>query len=379
MAQNTDRKTNKRVLCAFRSKQIAQEVTRRVEALGYDASTSNSAEDLISAVAQEGPSLLLLDGALGPAGDGGALAPLVELRKSKVSGSDLPAVLFLRDEPSEPMSRRIGWLGALPFWGGKLTKKALRSLIDRALDASRDAFGEGKILSLCERLRSKDSLVALGLTESARRGEIDRAYERLRRLLDPDALGRASNELRAVVRTAIGDLNRAYDELCDPDETDTISHLPDLEAEIRAGQQEDTDREAAKVYREGEKQMEAQDWTAALRSFERAAELRPKMGEYHACVGWAMYLVYGPEAENVRAAIGHAKTGMLLAPEHFHPPLVLGQLYQCTNRLDLALKAFKRAVHLNPQSIEAVRELRIMQMREKKEGDGGLFKKLLRR
>lgn len=378
MAESSERDTNKRILCAFRNAQITAEVTQRIEALGYEASTSASVQDLISAVAQEGPSLLLLDSAMGGSGDDG-LGPLVELRKSKVSGCDVPVVLFLRDEPSEPMSRRIGWLGALPFWGGRVTKKTLRSLIDRALDASRDAFGEGKILSLCERLRSKDPLVALGLVEGAPRGDVDRAYERLRRLLDPDALGRASNELRQVVQGAIGDLNRAYDELCDPDETDTISHLPDLDAEIRAGAQEDTDRQASKVYKEAEALMEAQDWSAALRCYQKAAELRPQMGEYHACIGWAMYLVYGAEPENVRAAIKHAKQGMQLAPEHFHPPLILGRLYQCTNRLDLALKAFKRAVHLNPQSIDAVRELRIMQMREKKEGDGGLFKKILRR
>lgn len=378
MAQNTGRNTNKRVLCAFRNPQITREVTQRVEALGYEASTSDSIDDLISALAQEGPGLLLLDARLGPA-DGDGVEPLLVLRESKVDGSDLPVVLFLRDEPSEPMSRRISRLGALPFWGQRLTKKTLRSLIDRALEASRDAFGEGKILSLCERLRSKDPHVALGLVESARRPEIDRAYERLRRLLDPKALGRASHELREVVRAARADLNRAYDELCDPDETETISHLPDLDAEIRVGQQEDVERDAAKVYRQGEKQIEEQDWPAALRSFQRAAELRPQIGQYHACVGWAMYLVYGAEPENVRAAIGHAKKGMQLAPKHFHPPLILGRLYQCTNRLDLALKAFRRAVQLNPQSIEAVRELRIMQMSEKQEGDSGLLSRLLRR
>ena len=61
------------------------------------------------------------------------------------------------------------------------------------------------------------------------------------------------------------------------------------------------------------------------------------------------------------------------------PVLILGRLYQFTSRLDLASKAFDRAVSLNPDSVEAVRELRIMRMRQDRKSARGLISRLLRR
>ena len=60
--------------------------------------------------------------------------------------------------------------------------------------------------------------------------------------------------------------------------------------------------------------------------------------------------------------------------------LILGRLYQFTDRLDLATKAFTRAVRLNPDAIEAVRELRIMRMRKSRSSRAkGLVQRLLTR
>ena len=195
-------------------------------------------------------------------------------------------------------------------------------------------------------------------------------YERLKSWLDPEALGGNKAELRGVVLAARDHLERAYAKL---------SELPEILLEdVAESDPEPTDsserlqeeRAAMQAYRTGQKQIGENDWPGALSSFERAAELCPSVGEYRACIGWGLYLVYGTEETKLREAIAHAKAGMKLAPEHYHPALVLGRLYSCTSRLDLATKALERAVHLNPQSVEALRELRIMRQCERHEGKG---------
>lgn len=136
-------------------------------------------------------------------------------------------------------------------------------------------------------------------------------------------------------------------------------------------------REAARIAQEGDRSLEQGEWLSALDAFRRAAELRPKAGQYRAMIGWAIYLSHG--ADGLREAIDHAKTGMKLSPEHPHPPLVLGRLYQMTDRLDLAEKALKRAIRLQPDCADAVRELRILKSRSPGKGSGLVSRLLGRR
>ena len=378
MGRNTGQAATTRVLCAFSARRLRQEVTRRLEESGFAAWSADSTERLIRVVAKESPDVLLLDAGIGGDDDGDSLEPLLALRKSKVSGADLPAVLFLRNPPSDTLKKRAGWLGALPVSSRRLSNRALRSLIEQALAMDQEGPSEGDLLSLCERLRSKNPFTALGLERDAPSAQIARVYQRLHRWLDPDSLGRKKRELRAVVISARSDLERAYAKLSDSDQFDAYSREPERDRETsQAPEQSGAEAEAAQLYRTGQKLLDEADYPGTLSAFQRAAELAPNVGEYRACVGWAMYLVYGSEETTIREAIAHAKAGMKLAPEHHHPALVLGRLYQCTSRLDLATKAFERAVQLNPQSIEAVRELRIMRMREK---DGkNLISRLLRK
>ena len=193
-------------------------------------------------------------------------------------------------------------------------------------------------------------------------------YERLKRWLDPDAFGGDEAELLGVVLAARDHLERAYSKLSEMPEI-VLEDVVEPDSELaHPSEQSEEEGAAMQAYRTGQKQLEDNDWLGALSSFERASELCPNVGEYRACVGWGLYLIYGSEETKLREAIAHAKAGMKLAPEHYHPALVLGRLYQCTSRLDLATRALERAVQLNPQSIEAVRELRIMRQRERHQG-----------
>ena len=69
--------------------------------------------------------------------------------------------------------------------------------------------------------------------------------------------------------------------------------------------------------------------------------------------------------------------GRKLAPGREKPYLFLGRLYKAADRGRIAEKMFTRAVQLDPDCVEALRELRLLNMR--RERSRGLVRRILRR
>jgi tetratricopeptide (TPR) repeat protein len=372
-AQQTRKLT---VICAFRNPILRRKLGRRLETSGYATVAAGAPDELLRAVRTEAPDLVLIDGSLGDGEDDG-LALLGRLRKVAPT---VQAVLFPGQGPSADLGQRARSLGAELFRGKKLDTQALRTLVERTLGIPREGLTEGELLSLCERLRGENPFEALGIAPFALPEEIEHRYERVKVWLGPEGLAGTSKEVRRLASVALEDLHRVFAKLKDEDSLEAYREDPDRDAAtepITTGGSDAAQAQAA--YHLGHAKLDKQDWAEALKSFERAVELAPGEGEFRACLGWATYLVYGTEPAALTEAIGHARAGMKLAPNHYHPALILGRLYQFTNRLDLAEKALKRAVQLNPDSVDAVRELRIVRMREHKKSGKGLISKLLRR
>ena len=133
---------------------------------------------------------------------------------------------------------------------------------------------------------------------------------------------------------------------------------------------------AEREFQKGEARLRSHDWSGALGHFERAVELYPDEGEYLAYCGWSFYLTHGHDDAVFRKAFDLVKRGAKLAPDREKPYLFLGRLCQAAGHLDAAERMFMKAVERRPDSIEALRELRLMQMRRPKQG---LLGRLLRR
>ncbi len=76
-------------------------------------------------------------------------------------------------------------------------------------------------------------------------------------------------------------------------------------------------------------------------------------------------------------ALAQIRKGRKLAPEREKPYLFLGRLHRQAGRTDNAEKCFMRALQLKPDCVEAMREIRLIQMRRQKAK--GLLGRLLRR
>ena len=80
-------------------------------------------------------------------------------------------------------------------------------------------------------------------------------------------------------------------------------------------------------------------------------------------------------------ALEHCREGVKLAKDREKPYLLLGRLYKNMGKPVTATKMFARAVQIKPQCVEAMRELRIMNMRrDKSRGIGKtVIKRIFRR
>ena len=79
----------------------------------------------------------------------------------------------------------------------------------------------------------------------------------------------------------------------------------------------------------------------------------------------------------VQEAMEHVQRGIKLAGHREKSYLFMGRLYKAIGRPGTAEKMFARAVQIQPQSVEALRELRLISMRRGK--NKGLIRRLLRR
>ncbi len=118
-------------------------------------------------------------------------------------------------------------------------------------------------------------------------------------------------------------------------------------------------------------------YAQAAAHFEQAVQAYPEEGEYHAYYGWSLYLQDPDAPGRLKEALDRVLLGRKLAPGRQKPYLFLGRLYKAAGRVQLAEKMFTRAVQLDPDCVESLRELRLLNMRREK--SKGLVRRIFRR
>ena len=111
--------------------------------------------------------------------------------------------------------------------------------------------------------------------------------------------------------------------------------------------------------------------------FKEAVGTYPDEGEYHAYLGWALYLADPQASGRVELARNHMLRGRKLAPSSDKPYLFLGRLYKAEGKDAVAEKMFQKVIELDPDCVDAIRELRLIDMRRQR--SKGLVRRILRR
>jgi curved DNA-binding protein CbpA len=248
--------------------------------------------------------------------------------------------------------------------------------------------------ALRERIQTKATAIAsqnyfemLGLPVGASGEDARKAFFRLAKEFHPDRSAKPGlQDLEEALEYIFSNLSEAQRTLIDPD----------ARAEYEATMQEGAQRtsmapgprdeeqvrdalEAEKLFQKAVVLMRAEKWDKCLELVDRARQLAPKEAEYLAV--W-VYLQFRSRAPNapIDDLIAHLRRAEEASPKSERVHLYMAQMLKRVGHTSEAKTHFERVLEVNPRNIDAMRELRLMQMRAEKE-DGkkkkGFFKRLL--
>ena len=209
-----------------------------------------------------------------------------------------------------------------------------------------------------ERIRNENHFKILGLLDTADSGLIKAAYFKLAKQFHPDTVPPDAppelGKLKAEIFAAIGEANRVL--------SDDASRARYRER-LAEGGGADVDVQsvllAEETFNKGTALVRARRFPEAVKTFDDAIAANPREGEFYAWRGYARFFTLQDKkvamVEALRDLNQSLKLNERCAPAHYF----IGQLYKLTGDGPTALKHFKRCVALDPQHVNAQREIRI--------------------
>ncbi|HVE85000.1 MAG TPA: DnaJ domain-containing protein [Myxococcales bacterium] len=214
--------------------------------------------------------------------------------------------------------------------------------------------------ALAARLKGQNHFEALELNEKADTGLVKVAYFKLAKLYHPDTVPEGAppeiGQLKAEIFARVGEAYRTLS-----DDKLRADYLEELKHGGK-GEQVDVAQilQAEEMFQKGCILVKARKWPDAVRMLDEAIKANPEEPEFYAWRGYAKFFAtpdrkagHGEALKDLSLAL--KKNDRIAAAHYF-----VGHIAKLTGDEKMALKEFKRAVELNPDHIDAAREVRMM-------------------
>lgn len=218
----------------------------------------------------------------------------------------------------------------------------------------------GRLVERARAMRRQNYFEMLGVSRQASGDEVQRAYHALARELHPDKLrGPVPADARALAEQIAAQLDVAWETLSD--EKKRAAYTLRLEQGQKTGVSDELGKILAAEgrFRKGEQALQAGSYAKAAALFREAVDLYPDEGEFHVHLGWALFLETPDDAIVQADALRRVQDGIQLSPRLDKGHLFLGRVLDRMGRPADARKAFEQALTCNPDSAEALAELRL--------------------
>jgi curved DNA-binding protein CbpA len=221
----------------------------------------------------------------------------------------------------------------------------------------------------------------LGIDEKADANAVQSAYFQLAKSWHPDRLHSSLTDMKAKVAMVFARVNEAYQTLSNAEKRaeyeDTVKHGGGT---AKDRQMVERVIDSALLFQKGEVVFRKGSYEQAAEMVRKAADADPDQPEYRALLAWieAHCLGQPPEGADDRRHFYRDQIKMLdvvikQEPEYERALFYRGSLLKRSGFAEAALKDFRKVVQLNPRNIDAAREVRLNQLRNKKEDKGGIF------
>ncbi|MEQ8455395.1 MAG: DnaJ domain-containing protein [Sandaracinaceae bacterium] len=214
----------------------------------------------------------------------------------------------------------------------------------------------------------------LGVARDATAANIQKAYFGLVKKWHPDRVPSELAALRPVVERIFRYLTRASETLTD-DETrgKYLATVQDGGGTPEAERQLGLIIQAAMEFRKVEVLMRRREWDEALALLDPILSINDEEPDYHATRAWILYQKTNGAAQ--REVLEQLDKALSLTEAHDKAHYYKGMVLKRAGKRDAAAEHFRRAAELNPKNIDAVREVRLLDMRGStpptKPGGGG--------
>jgi len=223
-----------------------------------------------------------------------------------------------------------------------------------------DAFAE-RVNGFYEGLEARDHYEILGVEKGSSGERIRDAYYKLVKNYHPDVNPGADHDTRVKAEEIFTRITSAYETLSQSDKRekyDSQEELADLKSQAKYIY------EAEMAFKKGVTLLVQRDYAEAEKNIREAVRMNPDEAAYIGAHGWTKYLA----AENKSSVLGESvKTlekaismNVKIPENHYY----LGSIYKHQNDLKNAEKCFQKAIEIEPDYIEAKRELRLINTRK---------------
>lgn len=207
----------------------------------------------------------------------------------------------------------------------------------------------------------------LDLPKSAKADAAKSAYLQMAKTWHPDRLPKELAALRPYVQTIFGHLSEAHTTLTN--EKERVKYVQTVR---EGGGTPATDRlmqrilESAMEYERVLVMTRKHQYDEALESLKRILHVTKDEPDYHAMYGWLLMQKF-PQKPGVRAPydemLAAVETALELHRDHEKANLYKALILRRMGRSKEALDYFREVVRINPNNLEAAREVRIANMR----------------
>lgn len=218
----------------------------------------------------------------------------------------------------------------------------------------------GKLMERARAMRRQNFFEMLGVSRQAHGDEVQRAYHSLIKEVHPDKLrGAVPADARALAEQMSHQLEVAFETLSD--DKRRAEYTKKLEQGAKTGVSDELGKILAAEgrFRKGEQALVAGTYGKAVQMFREAVELYPEEGEFHAHLGWALFLESPDDATVQADAVKRLQHGIHLSPRLDRAHIFLGRVLTRMGRAPDAQRAFEQALVSNPDSSEALAELKL--------------------
>jgi tetratricopeptide (TPR) repeat protein len=236
--------------------------------------------------------------------------------------------------------------------------------------AKLDAAETAELTRFLEQLRAKSPFDLFSVTEKSSDEEVRARYTDLAKKYHPDKArqgsGTALLELRRQVFALV---NQAFDQVETEDKRYRLRLERDAGASPDDAQKVQEALAAETLFKKAEIFLKVRKFDEAFEHLEEAIRLKPKDTEFKISRAYAAYLRAARNSPSEAAAqaaikeiLGLMKNDANIASGY----LYLGHLHKAVNKPELSLKYFEKLLEYDENHVEALREVRIANLRKDK-------------